>query len=264
MVDAGPGSPRPLLFEKGKSAMENTQTVPALSWKTARFASAELATEAAELAKANGELKAFRISQDQGEYIISDISPKARTPKAPAKPKTPAKGKGKANAEPAKGKGKKGSAERIAEGLKPAAPKEPTLPANFLDGKPHKVSERRWIGQWVELKDNALKGVFPKVEKVIDAENQKEWNGGFFAAETHTSHRKTISRLLNAFREKNLKALRELGVIEKSSTRVAIGKLRDLAIAAIEAKNAKPPKAPKKKANGETPETPAAPETPAS
>jgi hypothetical protein len=239
----------------------------------ARFASLELANE---YLASHGKAEAYAAIADQGEYILyvrlqkPEGQPEA--PKADPKPrKGPAKAKGKGKASPKaegqpegqpKAKGKQSPAQRIAAGLEKAKAKKAEAPKADIDpNKWRKLADRKWIGPWAERAEKAGKGQLPDAGPAkADLANAAigDWKkasegafGGIFSADTHWPFRKRIAALAALIRAKDLAGLKKHDVKEISTTPIMLGKLRDLAIAALSAK------AEKAKGNGKAKADPA-------
>jgi hypothetical protein len=254
----------------------NSEALPSFD-PMARFAS--LAEADAYLAS-HGKADAFAAIADQGEYILIARKAKAEAP-AQAPAKAPAKGKGKPKpeakgkapkkaeapkAEAPKAKGKQSAEKRIAaQGDLKAKPKPE---AKDYGNSWRKLDGRKWIGPWAEKAEAAAKGKMPdagaaKLE-IAKLEKGKPWNeamaapfNGAFSADTHWPFRKRIAALAALIRARDLAGLKKHDVSEISTTPIMLGKLRDLAIAALSAK------AEKQKGNGkDKAEAPAQAEAP--
>jgi hypothetical protein len=236
----------------------------------ARFPSLDLANE---YLGQHGKADAFAAIADQGEYILIARKAKAEgeAPKADPKPRkgpAKAKGKGKKAEAPKEGpkaegkpKGKQSAAQRIAAqgDLKPKAKEAPK--ADFDPMKWRKLDQRKWIGPWAEKAEKAAKGQLPDAGPAkADLANAAiaDWRkasegafGGIFCADTHWPFRKRIAALAALIRARDLPGLKKHDVKEISTTPIMIGKLRDLAIAALSAK------AEKAKGNGKAKADPA-------
>lgn len=211
--------------------------------KNARFPSIDAAFAAIEGAGLNKGH--FKVSPDQGEFILIDIAPKA-APVA-AKPAKAAKGKGKGKAaKPAK----KGLAARIeAQGDLKAAPK---APAKDYGDSWRPLDARKWIGPWADYKAKAEKGQLPDIGgSKLSGEELRECNfygrnsqgESIFHALTHRPFEKRLLALCALIRAKDIAGLKKHSIREISTTPNMLAKLRDLAIAALAAKEAKPAKA---------------------
>lgn len=256
----------------------NTETTNAPSFDPmARFPSLDAANE---YLASHGKADAFAAVADQGEYILIARKAKAEgqeAPKAEAAPKGPAKAKGKAKAKaaPKEGpkaeaapkaapKGKKGLDKRNAEKAEALAAPKAKASAPKLEGEAanrwRKLDQRKWIGPWADRKGEAEKGICPNpgpakadlASAVIgDWPKAAEGSfGGIFSADTHWPFRKRIAALAALIRAKDIPGLKKHDVKEISTTPIMIGKLRDLAIAALQAKAEKPQKG---KAKAEAP-----------
>jgi hypothetical protein len=242
----------------------------------ARFPSLDLANK---YLGQHGKADAFAAIADQGEYILIARKAKAESPEAPkADPKprkgpAKAKGKGKKAEAPKEGpkaegkpKGKQSAAQRIAAqgDLKPKAkaegPKADPIRWRKLDLDPAQGG-RKWIGPWADRKADAEKGKGPDAGPAkADLANAAiaDWRkasegafGGIFCADTHWPFRKRIAALAALIRAKDIAGLKKLEIKEISTTPIMLGKLRDLAIAALSAK------AEKAKGNGKAKADPA-------
>jgi hypothetical protein len=226
--------------------MTNTTNAPATPFnfeeKFPTLEAAQAATKAADLAN-------FKISRVvEGEWIVVDMKGKAQASPAPkAAPKAASKGKG---AKAAKG-GRKSvegrQAAQKADAQKAKAEKGAgDEMARFAEqrkliGKAGKLSERRWIGPWQAFEASAKAGKLP--DAMGAKAERKDLFGGIFAAETHRPFEKRILALAALIRAKDEKGLKALQVKEISTTPIMLGKLRDLALAALQAKAEKPAKA---------------------
>jgi hypothetical protein len=249
-----------------------TTTAPSFD-PMARHASLDAANEYLAL---HGKAESFAAVADQGEYILIARSPaKAESPEAPKADPKPRKGQGKAKGKAKKAeapkegpkaegkpKGKQSAAQRIAAqgDLKPKAKAEG--PKADLDPmKWRKLDQRKWIGPWAERAEKAGKGQLPDPGPAkADLANAAiaDWRkasegafGGIFSADTHWPFRKRIAALATLIRAKDLAGLKKHDVKEISTTPIMLGKLRDLAIAALSAK------AEKAKGNGKAKADPA-------
>jgi hypothetical protein len=231
-----------------------------------RYPSMDAAFQAIEAA--GGDKGDYKAIPDQSEFLLI-----LREKPAPAKPEAkpaakPAKGqaKGKA-AKPAK----KGLAKRIeAQGDLKAPAK---APAKDYGDSWRPLDGRKWIGPWADYKAKAEKGVLPDAMSAKGYDLQKAFylspnagredvpvDGGIFFAATHRPFAKRIAVLAGLIRARDMAGLKKLQVREISTTPMMIGKLRDLAIAAL---SAKAEKAAKPAKNGKA-EKPTQAETPAS
>lgn len=218
-----------------------------------RFASPDEAFAAIEAESL--DKGAFRCIPDQGEFILIARSeaPKADAEK-PAKAKAPKAPKPAKAAKPSKAKGPKAEAPKAAKG----ASDEMALKAaaRRAEGRSGPLSDRRWLGDWAKLESDAKAGRLPKLGASANLAEAKseEWQkaaesafGGIFSANTHWPFRKRIAALAALIRAKDEKGLKSLIIKEISTTPIMLGKLRDLAIAALKAD--KPSKA-KHEGNG--------------
>jgi hypothetical protein len=229
-----------MLFEKGIGIMEKTTNAPNAPFDfNQKFESLEAAQAAAQAA----DLANFRITKVmEGEWLIIDAKGK---PEAKAKA-DPAKGKAKAKPE-AKPAGKRGlearQAKQKADADKAKAKGKPEAKPEHkqsFDGPWHKLSDRKWIGKWAEFEASAKLGKLP--DAMGAKAERAQLFGGIFAAETHRPFEKRILALAALIRAKDEKGLKALLVKEISTTPIMLGKLRDLAIAALQAKAEKPAK----------------------
>jgi hypothetical protein len=249
-----------MLFEKGKCEMTDTTNVTSARYADANAAFA--AIEAAGLNKAD-----YRAVPDQGEYIlilradpfraepakVAKGKAEKAAPKAGAKAKaeTPKKG-GRLSVQAKQDKERADAEKAKAEKAKAKADKPD------FSGPWHKLDDRKWIGAWADQRAKAEKGQLPDAmgEKTFDC---RKAFGGIFLAATHHPFDKRIAKLAELIRAKDLKGLKDHKVNEISTTPIMLGKLRDLAIAALTAKAEKPAK----KGKAEKAEAPApAPEAP--
>jgi hypothetical protein len=224
----------------------------------------------------HGKAEAFAAIADQGEYIlIGRSAPKADlAPQAPKKGPAKGKGKGKKAEGPkeapkaeGKAKGKQSAAQRIAAqgdlkgkakaDPKAEGPKADPIRWRKIDLDPAQGG-RKWIGPWADRKAEAQKGKGPDAGSakldIAKLDKGKPWNeamaapfSGAFSADTHWPFRKRIAELAALIRAKDSAGLRKLEIKEISTTPIMLGKLRDLAIAALGAK------AEKAKGNGKAP-----------
>jgi hypothetical protein len=232
----------------------NTQTTHATFFNS-RFASADELFAAAELLGI--DKSSIKATADQGEWIAVNLAPAA-----PAKPEKPVKAKGKAKgkvkakpegkAKPEAKKGLEKRAAKIAADLAKPKPAKVEKESAFRDFKANpkwgKLTDRRWLGKWAQLEASAKLGKLPDVgpakpDFAAVKEDGKEWAeavqgafAGMFTSATHWPFRKRIAALAAMIRAKDEKALKALEIKEISTTPIMLGKLRDLAIAALAVK----------------------------
>lgn len=187
----------------------------------------------------HGQSEAFAAIADQGEYILIARKAKAEAKKADAKPAAKAKGKAKAGR---KSNEARQADQRKADADAKAAKAEKPAKRDFIaNPKWAKLSDRKWIGKWADFEASAKAGKLP--DAMGAKAERKDLFGGIFAAETHRPFEKRILALAALIRAKDEKGLKALEIKEISTSPIMLGKLRDLAIAALQAKAEKPAKA---------------------